>query len=353
MGADSGGHGATTRHRTSEVPRTRHDDLLLSLTWPPGASTSSPRDVRPPTDDHPRRSRRGLVATGAAVVALSLGAGALGGWLTSDTSSATNATRGEGPGREHGAQRRDDERRGRARARRAVGRVHRDRDRQRQGPFTQQGTGAGTGIVVDSDGTILTNAHVIADATSITVTVAGETKARTREGHRAPTPRRDLALLKVGDTSGLVAAPLGQSSDVAVGDQVVAIGNALALEGGPTVTEGIVSALGRSIDTDSGTLNGLIQTDAAISSGNSGGPLVNAAGQVIGMNTAVATSSGSVNASNIGFAISIDAIRAFIDSAGGTHHEPEPRRALRRGPSPGGLSGKSRLVLELFAGTSR
>ncbi len=98
---------------------------------------------------------------------------------------------------------------------------------------------------------------------------------------------------------------------------MVAIGNALALEGGPTVTEGIVSALGRSIDTDSGTLHGLIQTDAAISSGNSGGPLVNAAGQVIGMNTAVATSSGSVAASNIGFAISIDAIRSFINGAGG------------------------------------
>ena len=170
-------------------------------------------------------------------------------------------------------------------------------------------------------------------------------------------PARDLALLKVSDTSGLVAAPLGQSSDVAVGDQVVAIGNALALEGGPTVTEGIVSALGRSIDTDSGTLHGLIQTDAAISSGNSGGPLVNAAGQVIGMNTAVADEQRfGRTASNIGFAISIDAIRSFINGAGGTRSD----RRSDRGPTPagpphtpGGLSGKSRLVLELFAGTSR
>jgi putative serine protease PepD len=86
----------------------------------------------------------------------------------------------------------------------------------------------------------------------------------------------------------------------------VAIGNALALEGGPTVTEGIVSALDRSISTESGTLTGLIQTDAAISSGNSGGPLVDAYGEVVGVNTAVASSGGGVEASNIGFVISID-----------------------------------------------
>ena len=294
-----------------------NDDLLLSLTWPPGASTSPPRDVRPPTDDHPRRSRRGVVAAGAAVVALSLGAGALGGWLTTDTSSATNATPVKAQAASMALSGETMNVAGvLARVEPSVVSIETEIT-QRQGPFTQQGTGAGSGIVVNRDGTILTNAHVIADATSITVTVAGETKARTAKVITSDAAR-DLALLKVSDTSGLVAAPLGQSSDVAVGDQVVAIGNALALEGGPTVTEGIVSALGRSIDTDSGTLNGLIQTDAAISSGNSGGPLVNAAGQVIGMNTAVAASSGSVNASNIGFAISIDAIRSFIDSAGGT-----------------------------------
>ena len=86
---------------------------------------------------------------------------------------------------------------------------------------------------------------------------------------------------------------------------VVAIGNALALEGGPTVTQGIVSALGRSIDTEEGHLDGLIQTDAAISSGNSGGPLANAAGQVVGINTAVASSGQGTQASNIGFVIPI------------------------------------------------
>jgi len=93
---------------------------------------------------------------------------------------------------------------------------------------------------------------------------------------------------------------------MAVGDDVVAIGNALALDGGMTVTRGIISAVDRSIETDTGSLAGLLQTDAAISSGNSGGALVNAAGQVIGINTAAATSSGTVTASNIGFAIPVD-----------------------------------------------
>ena len=93
----------------------------------------------------------------------------------------------------------------------------------------------------------------------------------------------------------------------------MAIGNALALDGGPTVTQGIVSALGRSIDTSQGTLDGLIQTDAAISSGNSGGPLVNAAGQVVGINTAVAASNGQQQASNIGFVIPIADALAVAD----------------------------------------
>jgi putative serine protease PepD len=114
--------------------------------------------------------------------------------------------------------------------------------------------------------------------------------------------------------SGLATAQLADDDTTAVGDQVVAIGNALALEGGLTVTQGIVSALDRSIETSSGTLDGLIQTDAAISSGNSGGPLVNAAGQVVGINTAVASSSSGVEASNIGFAISIEDSIAVADA---------------------------------------
>ncbi|MEQ1702173.1 MAG: trypsin-like peptidase domain-containing protein, partial [Ilumatobacteraceae bacterium] len=154
----------------------------------------------------------------------------------------------------------------------------------RQGPFTQEGEGAGTGVVLDTDGHILTNAHVVADATSVTITLAGETTPRTATvvGSNAAL---DIAVLRVDDTTGLVPAPIGSSAAMAVGDEVIAIGNALALDGGMTVTKGIVSAVDRTIETESGSLEGLLQTDAAISSGNSGGALVDAAGRVIGINT--------------------------------------------------------------------
>lgn len=175
--------------------------------------------------------------------------------------------------------------------------------RTQRGPFVAEGEGAGTGVVIDEQGDILTNAHVIEGATSITVTVDGQARDARLV---ASDTGADIAVVRVEDTSGLVAADLADGTTTAVGDEVVAIGNALALEGGLSVTRGIVSALDRSIETTSGTLTGLIQTDAAISSGNSGGPLVNALGQVVGINTAVATSSSGVEASNIGFAISID-----------------------------------------------
>lgn len=171
-------------------------------------------------------------------------------------------------------------------------------------------TGAGTGVVVE-DGLILTNAHVVAGASNVTVT-GRDGRARAAEiidGDAAA----DIAVLRVADTTGLVPATLGSDASVAVGDDVVAIGNALALEGGLTVTRGIVSALDRSIDTGTGTLTDLVQTDAAISSGNSGGALVNAAGEVIGINTAVAASSAGAIASNVGFAISIDHAMATVD----------------------------------------
>jgi S1-C subfamily serine protease len=174
----------------------------------------------------------------------------------------------------------------------------------RQGPFTQSGTAAGTGIILTADGQVLTNAHVVADATSITVTLPGDAATHTATVIGSDTAD-DVALIQIQGVSGLTPASIGDSSALAVGDDVVAIGNALDLAGGVTVTKGIVSALDRSIDVENRTLSGLIQTDAAISSGNSGGPLVNAAGQVIGMNSAGAASSGSVTAENIGFAIPI------------------------------------------------
>ena len=181
-----------------------------------------------------------------------------------------------------------------------------------EGPVTSVVEGAGTGIVLTSDGEILTNAHVVASATTIDVILAGTSAAHTADVVASNTAA-DIALIKVRGVGGLTPAPLGDPDTLQVGDEVVAIGNALALQGGPTVTKGIVSALDRSIETDTGTLTGMIQTDAAISSGNSGGPLVNASGEVVGINTAVATSSATVEAQNIGFAIPITTALQAVD----------------------------------------
>lgn len=174
------------------------------------------------------------------------------------------------------------------------------------------GAGAGTGVILSSTGEILTNAHVVEGAATIRVTLAGESQARSAELVGADAGN-DLALITIPGAKNLPVAELGRSSDVAVGDDVVAIGNALALRGGPTVTRGIVSALDRSLDADGGTISGLIQTDASISSGNSGGPLVNAAGQVIGINTAVASASRGGATGDIGFAIAIDQAQPVLE----------------------------------------
>jgi putative serine protease PepD len=180
------------------------------------------------------------------------------------------------------------------------------------GPFGQTGAAAGTGIVLTADGQVLTNAHVVEGARTIRVTLAGESQSR--EATLIGADRsHDLALVQVQGVTDLTPAKLGKSGDMAVGDDVVAIGNALDLSGSPTVTRGIVSALGRTLQTAGGTMTGLIQTDASISSGNSGGPLVNAAGEVIGINTAVATSSMGTSAENIGFAIGIDTALPIIE----------------------------------------
>lgn len=180
------------------------------------------------------------------------------------------------------------------------------------GPFGGDGGGAGTGVIISADGEILTNAHVVDGADEINVTLAGESQSR-RATLVGAAPADDLALLRIDDVGDLPVAALGSSDALAVGDDVVAIGNALALRGGPSVTRGIVSSLDRTLPTPGGSLTGLVQTDAAISSGNSGGPLVNAAGEVVGINTAVAAGGMGTSAENIGFAIAIDRARPVVE----------------------------------------
>lgn len=162
---------------------------------------------------------------------------------------------------------------------------------------TQQASG--TGFVLRSDGLIATNAHVVAGANAITVSFAdGSSAAATVVGSDS---NADLAVLRVNRT-GLAAAPLGSSGALQMGDPVVAVGNALDLGATPSASTGIVSALDRTITTNDGnTLQHLVQTDAAINPGDSGGPLLNGGGLVVGISTA-----GNTSAQNIGFAIPID-----------------------------------------------
>lgn len=166
----------------------------------------------------------------------------------------------------------------------------------------RRGESMGTGVIVTADGEIVTNAHVVGNARTVHVRLNGESEPREAAVVVAD-PSRDLALLRV-DVDGLAAAAFAAPNDVRVGDEVLAIGYALDLDGDPTVTLGIVSSLDRTLSTEAGALKGLIQTDAAISSGNSGGPLVNALGRVVGITTLVSSTEVGSTANGLGFAIS-------------------------------------------------
>jgi S1-C subfamily serine protease len=162
--------------------------------------------------------------------------------------------------------------------------------------------GAGSGFVIDPDGYILTNNHVVQEAQSIEV-VLGD-KSRYPAKLIGADSRNDVAMIKV-DTKGkkLVALPLGDSSALQVGQKVIAIGNPFGFQS--TLTTGVVSALGRTVQTSQTTyIDEAIQTDAAINRGNSGGPLINSHGEVIGINSAIYTPSGTT--AGIGFAIPIN-----------------------------------------------
>ena len=207
--------------------------------------------------------------------------------------------------------------------------------------------GAGTGVILTPDGEVLTNAHVVAGATSIRINLPGETQSRDATLVAADSGN-DLALLKINGASNLPTVELGSSDALRVGDDVVAIGNALDLRGGFTVTRGIVSALNRSIGAEDGArLSGLIQTDAAINPGNSGGPLVNSAGQVIGINTAV-----DGQGQNIGFAIAIDKAKPIVErlrSGQSTAATPRAYMGVSSQVSPDGTPGAT--VVDVGAGT--
>jgi len=170
-------------------------------------------------------------------------------------------------------------------------------------PGSRRESGQGSGVIIDRDGLVLTNAHVVDQADRVQVTLAD---GRQLDGTVAGVdPVTDLAVVRLPTTQGLQAAPLGDSEDLLPGDWAIALGNPYGLDS--TVTLGIVSSLHRNISTLGFTDKRLelIQTDAAINPGNSGGPLINAAGEVIGLNTLVRAGPGA----GLGFAIPINLAR--------------------------------------------
>jgi S1-C subfamily serine protease len=188
---------------------------------------------------------------------------------------------------------------------------------QGRSPFSPSGTAAGSGIVIDQQGTILTNYHVIADATNLEVTFSDDTTASATVV--GTDPGNDLAVIRA-DVSGekLTVATLGDSDALRVGDPVLAIGQPFELEG--TLTEGIVSATGRTYSEGQGTrpIRNMIQTDAAVNPGNSGGPLINCQGEVIGINTALDNPTGQDVNVGIAFAVPINtAKRSLADMEAG------------------------------------
>ena len=167
------------------------------------------------------------------------------------------------------------------------------------------GDSSGTGVILEEDGIILTNQHVIEGAVSISVALTNdEVFEGTVIGEDESV---DIAVIKI-EAEGLQPALLGDASKLRVGEDVIAIGHALGLAGGPTVSKGVVSALGRTVNQGTEQLTDLIQTDAAINPGNSGGPLLNASGEVIGISTARLESG-----EGIGFAIEINLAQAVVE----------------------------------------
>jgi len=213
--------------------------------------------------------------------------------------------------------------------------------------------GTGSGFIINPDGRILTNFHVISGGSQLTVTLADKKQYKARLLGRDP--RNDLALIKIEPRESLPVLKLGDSDPLQVGQKVLAIGNPFGLEG--TLTTGIVSSLGRSIQDENGrALEGMIQTDAAINFGNSGGPLLDSRGNVIGINTAIYGSQGSIG---IGFAMPINRAKAMLDEFQARGHVSRPmlgvQTVLVQGdfaqaldlPAEGGL-----LVQRVEAGTA-
>lgn len=277
------------------------------------ALTRSSRQVRAARR---RRRTRWTLASTAAVVA-SLGGAAALGWFTPTTSSARAVAH---PVSQHQL---------------SADAIAKQSDAAIVDITTRltDGEAAGTGIVLTSSGEIMTNYHVIQGASSISVKISNGSK-RFSAKVIGSDPSDDVALIKARGAKGLATLDTGDSSKLGVGDRVVAIGNALARPGPPTVTEGEITGLHRAITVrndfgDSDNLSNLLEIDAQLEPGNSGGPLFNSAGKVVGINAAVEASRRfSSSATSVGYAIPINHAMTIVrqiesgDSSGNVYVGP-------------------------------
>jgi S1-C subfamily serine protease len=318
--------------------------------WAPGDGGFDPAGGAPTSSNGPVPRHRVLtVAAAAALLAGGLGAGLgvafSGGGSSSSSSTSTNVPVIPTPTHSTVASSGPSE--STAAIAKAVQPAIVDINTNIASPASQgQEQAAGTGMIITSTGEVLTNNHVVADATKITVSIQGSsgTYGATVIG---VDPTKDVALLQIQGYSGsLPTVRLGNSSTAAVGDPVVAMGNALGLGQQPTTVTGIVSALGRTITASdssptsvSETLHGLIETDAPIQPGDSGGPLLNSQGQVIGMDTAAESASGSGVGTTLGFAIPINEARSIVQQ-------------MERGKAGGGVILGETAFLGVFDGSS-
>ena len=206
--------------------------------------------------------------------------------------------------------------------------------------------GMGSGFIINEDGEIVTNNHVITGSQNITVTLSDQKDQKQYKARVLGIDRRnDLALLQIRAERKLPFVRLGDSDNILVGQKVLAIGNPFGLAG--TLTTGIISSLGRSLQNEDGNnLEGLIQTDAAINPGNSGGPLLDSRGNVIGINTAIfgsQTASGEAGSIGIGFAMPINRAKAMLEEFRSTGHISRPVLGVQAYPVAGDLARALRL----------
>jgi putative serine protease PepD len=270
--------------------------------WPPAQPPTPPDETPGATGAAPNRGRRRM-AMAAIVAAMVLGGGAAGGAIGTQLDHGSTATAGTGGGAAANA--------------RTVSSGSLADVVANVSPSivdikvaTGQGAAEGSGIVLTSNGRVVTNNHVVEGAAgSVQVTLAdGKTASATVVG---TDPQADIAVLQMRGVSGLTPATLGDSDSLTVGNTVLAFGSPLGLQG--TVTSGIVSALDRSLSSGSESLSGLVQTDAAINEGNSGGALVDTAGRVVGVNVAIATTGQDSGNIGVGFAIPVNTVKTVVD----------------------------------------